>query len=456
MKRLAVALPALLALASCIDSAGPRPRPGERPDTIANDTTPPALRWYELQPRVMTQGQSDKLRITASIAGTPEVVQVITRSAQIINFERTSPGNYTARIAASDVFFGYRNGELRNSVGAITVVKPGFPSQQYTLVVPVRDNTVPAVDPQPLGGALQFTPHVVNIRYDSIFAGAPVPTAPIRSFYAQFGDEFQLIALIEQVESANERFLTVVRNQIRGIGMPLNNDGAAYGSSASLEAILDYPLDYTFDLAEAGNIHELSHRWMNYLRVTGLASARHHWPLSDLANGMMGWDPPQLAGPLKFPFDVLPQANGRYLLAFDDSTSTFNDLELYLMGLLPADSVQPHIVFQNQNQRAQIFNGSSLQGPVDSVTIARIIATEGNRVPAADVATRQFRLATIVLSRGRLLTRDEMAFFELMARRGELQTSVTYYNGSVRGTTLPFGPATGGRGTLITSVTPLN
>lgn len=455
MRRLAAALPALLALTSCIDSAGPRPRPGGGSDTIPDNTTPAALVWVELQPRVMTQGQTDTLRITAAVTGSPDVVQVITRSADIITFTRGTNGLYTAKIPPAAVFFGYHTGDLRNSVGAISVVKPGS-SSQYSLYVNVRDATVPSVNPQAVANGVQSTPHVLNIRYDSIFAGGPVPTAPIKTLYDNFGDDFQFIALIEAVQSPNERYITLVRNQVRGIGVPVLDNGRAYGSDALLEAIVDYPAEYAFDLAETGNIHELAHRWMNYLRVPALASARRHWPLSDLANGIMGWDPPAQDGPLAFPYSVVPQSNGTYLLVSNDSTRSFNDLELYLMGLLPSDSVRSHIVFLNQNQRVRIFPNGTLQGTVDNVTIDRIIATEGNRIPAASAAPRQFRLATIVLSRGGLLSRNEMAFFELMASRGELQQPVDYFTGQARGTTLPFAVATGGRGTLSTLLRPNN
>ncbi|HEX6558322.1 MAG TPA: hypothetical protein VF021_02650, partial [Longimicrobiales bacterium] len=213
-------------------------------------------------------------------------------------------------------------------------------------------------------------------------------------------------------------------------------------------------LDNFFDLAETSNIHDIAHRWMNYLRQSSIVSSRHHWPLSDLAYGMMGWDDPQSNTPVSFPYEVTAQADGTYHLKFIETARTFNDLELYLMGLIPSDSVRPHVVFQNQDQRAQLKDNGVLQGPVDSVTIARVLSTEGVRLPAAGVAPRQFKGATIVLSRGGLLSRDEMAFYELMAARGEQPSPVSYFTGFSRGITLPFSLATTGRATLTTSVRP--
>jgi hypothetical protein len=55
-----------------------------------------------------------------------------------------------------------------------------------------------------------------------------------------------------------------------------------------------------------------------------------------------------------------------------------------------------------------------------------------------------FRVATVVVSRGRLLTPREMAYCDRMARRGEETASLD------GGYTTPFSVNTGGRGILVT------
>jgi hypothetical protein len=84
--------------------------------------------------------------------------------------------------------------------------------------------------------------------------------------------------------------------------------------------------------------------------------------------------------------------------------------------------------------------------------MAAIIARDGVRKPAAADAPHSFQLATIVLSRGGVLTRDEMSFFEYMAARGEQHNATIFFNGFLRGTTLPFYAATQGRATLVTNL----
>jgi hypothetical protein len=126
-------------------------------------------------------------------------------------------------------------------------------------------------------------------------------------------------------------------------------------------------------------------------------------------------------------------------------------MELYLMGLLPPDSVRPHVVFADQNQQSQLRAGGILRGRVDTVRVAHVIATDGVRTPAAR-QSQEFRMATIVLTRGGILTRQEFDFFEYVAARGELRVPVVASNGITRGTTQPFFLATGGRATLSTRI----
>lgn len=104
-----------------------------------------------------------------------------------------------------------------------------------------------------------------------------------------------------------------------------------------------------------------------------------------------------------------------------ERATEFNDLELYLMGLVSADAVRPHFVFRDR--RLVVQANAVLPGPVGTVRIADIIAENGARSPSAASAQRSFRVATVVLSQGRLLTPDEMAFFTHMAARGESETS---------------------------------
>jgi len=143
---------------------------------------------------------------------------------------------------------------------------------------------------------------------------------------------------------------------------------------------------------------------------------------------------------------------GDYRLDSAAASRTYNDLELYLMGLAPASEVGEHFVFVNQDQG--LCSGCILHGPTAALSVADVIATHGPRSPAYPDAPRTFHLATIVVSMDRLLTAREMAFYDYFAGRGEATTPLPFTSGFESGTTLPFRVATGGRGTFVTALEP--
>jgi len=93
-----------------------------------------------------------------------------------------------------------------------------------------------------------------------------------------------------------------------------------------------------------------------------------------------------------------------------------------------------------------------LEGGVEQVRIEDIIAVDGPRVPAAGAAPTSFRVGTLVLSTGRLLSATEMAFFDHMARRGESEADLAVQTDAGRRQVKPFYPATGGRARLVTTL----
>ena len=153
-----------------------------------------------------------------------------------------------------------------------------------------------------------------------------------------------------------------------------------------------------------------------------------------------------------FPFDFVEQPDGTFLVQRAELSKQFNDLELYLMGLLPAEEVSGGRVFLNRDQFDQLRVGGVLEGPVETVTIEDIVAFQGPRVPAAGEARTGFHMASIVLSSDRLLSDDEMAFFDHMAARGEALTELPFTSGRASGITKPFFVATRGQGTLSTTI----
>ncbi|MEX2281348.1 MAG: hypothetical protein WEE89_02545 [Gemmatimonadota bacterium] len=161
----------------------------------------------------------------------------------------------------------------------------------------IKAAAIPAVTVQAINGTAQATDRVINLRNYSTSLGNVVAPALIREVYRLFFDDFDFIAMIDSRRTQRFRSFQGVRNTINGIGLLRYDLGPAYGSSSRLQGITSYPNDNQFDLAETSNIHELAHRWINFTRGTELESGSPHWPLSDVAYGLMGLqDPPSNQG----------------------------------------------------------------------------------------------------------------------------------------------------------------
>lgn len=368
---------------------------------------------------------------------------------------RVGDGLYRARLPVSAVIFNYQPGDLRNTAGFIEVFT-GAQVQQVPVSVNVRDPAIPTVQRLSLAPQVQATSHVVNIRYDSIFLDGEVPPSVIRTLYQFFPDHFDFISVLGQVQSPHPLFYLAVRNNIRGLGLQTFARAETYGTT-NLSGILHFPDDAFFDPAETSVLHELSHRWMQFSNQPGLRDRRPHFPISTLAIGITGFDgeDPVTGEPYVFRWQLTPEPNGAYRVTrMPDRPRTYNDLELYLMGLLPPDSVGTHVVFTNQNQLNELRHNGLLAGPTEVVEAETWIAREGARDPAYPNTQRSFRMATVVLSRGRLLTPQELSFYHALALRAESRDPLPAIRLTTRFTTLPFYLATGGRAELVTRLQP--
>ena len=418
-----------------------------RPDS----TTPQAnLLWYEITPRVIPLGLIDSVRVTIGVTGIPSEVRLslVTGSVPL---QRQANGTWTGRVAASNLVFNYRTGDLRNTSSFIDVVTETL-TEQTALTVNVKDNGILNVTPQTLSQNVQAASHVVNIRYDDLYLGDEVPPAVLQTFYQFFGDEYDFINVLEQVQSEKDPFYFATRNDVEGLGLQIFERANTYGSDAELDGIMHFPNDADFDPAETVVLHELSHRWMNFSNLQNVRTLRPHWPLSTLALGINGFANPVTGEREIFRWEITPQPNQTYTVRALPEPRAYNDFELYLLGLLPPDSVRPHYVFLNQNQRAELRPGGTLVGPTDTITVGEWVARDGVRSPAYSQAQRTFRMATIVLSRNGLLSRDELSFYNAVAMRAESETELPAIRATTRITTWPFFLATGGRARLISQL----
>jgi hypothetical protein len=431
-------------------------RGGANESATATTTVSPArvtLEWHTWQPRVLSASGSESATLIAR--RTSDVTSVVYEplSGPALTLRNAGNGIFQLTISSSSLLTGYPTGDLHRVIGYLDSFVGAARRERVNLAINVRDATVPDVTVTPISSTAQRSPHVLNLVFDSLFTnGSTAPFTAVRNALAIIGDNTEFIAVVQQVSSTNNRNFVGVRNTTQGIGITRFDNGAAMGSAAKLEGLINYPIDSYFDLGERAGIHELGHRWIDFLRHTSIAPGRPHWPISDMAIGIMGFSIPPSGQGGNFDFTMTPVGGGDYRLTTSTALPSFNNLELYLMGLAPASEVGSWVVFNNQSQLDQVRDGGILRGPTTTVNIDQLIASDGERVPAFGAAPTVFREVAVVLSTGRLLTAQEMAFFDHLAARGEARAPLHYVSGFASGTSNPFFVATKGRGQLITTL----
>ena len=405
--------------------------------------------WSFSQPRVITPTMTAPIIfVTNGPPGTTRVDLVPGDGGQTVSLVALGGTLFQASLPVNRAMHGYATGDLHSFVGFLDYYAGGTRTMRGNLFENVRDAGVPSVSVTSKAPDVQRSDHVVNIRYDTPILGGAIPADVPRRFYQLFGDDYDFLGVVEQADVYANRNYQGVKNSESGFGASTFDRTASVGSAGRLLGLIDFPIGDLFDLGEKAAVHEIGHRWLVYLPPPFSLAGQSHWPVSDLAYGIMGFS---LAGGEGGEFNYTMTPSGAdFVLHTQPPATHYNDLELYLMGLAPASEVGAHVVFQNQNQ--QLSDGAVLHGPVTSFTIDDLIAAVGARTPAFEQAPTSFSFGTIVLSAGRLLSPDEMAFFDFLAARGEATTPLHYTSGFAFGTTLPFALATNGRGHLSTVI----
>ena len=409
--------------------------------------------YYIDDPVVVQMGATTNVTLTLKTDGTVTTLAVDLEAGGILTATALATDTYRLVFTPEQALFNYSPSYNHNFVGYLRVYVGATLLGRYNLFINVSDAAVPSLLPLDLAPNVRAGIHVVNLLMPAAPLG--VDDADVTNLFYQFyPDTFDFINVVYAEGRFENRYHIGVSNAVQGIGVGIHDSTASYGSGGRLLGITHFPISTVFDGAEDGYQHELGHQWINFV-----LEGEPHWPISELAQGIMGFSIPGSGGEGgDFPYELAPNGDGSYTVHYNPDLRWdigFTDLDLYLMGLLPAAQVEPALVFTNQDQAAQLHEGGILQGPTYTVDANTIIASYGARVPAAGAAQRNFRVASIIVTRDRLLTPNELAFFDYMAARASLTQPVPYSSGFVQGTARPFFLTTRGLGTLDSYMLPV-
>ena len=303
-------------------------------------------------------------------------------------------GTHGDRVAGDHVFtldsLGVPTGE--EGIGAVPVayldVVPEDPRDTpggYYVKTAFRSldpDRIPVPTIQILDEGVRATSHVVAYTHPRAGNITEEELAALsRSYYGWYPDDRDFLLVIHQGTFGNTSLGGAyhVRNDVGGLDLR-GFHRPEYGSAGTLDmvvqiwsGVLNTP--GPVDGKNCPLIHELTHRWAAFVDLIG--SNDLHWrpTVTRTDSG----------------FNVV----GRCVL---------NDIELYLAGLLPADSVASPL-------------------STDGVTLDQIVARHGWRSPPFETSQKDFTLGMIALHR-RPLTDVEIAFFHRVSQMLEADNDV--------------------------------
>jgi hypothetical protein len=406
------------------------------------------VEYFTRLPRVVDAAHPTATRVLLLQPDDEIAVTFIPNSGGPISLLPIGNNVFTMEIPATTSLSGYIPGTLHNFIGRLDYRGPqGNQIKLVNFTVAVRDATMPDVAITPLGTDAQRSAHVLNLRADTASIN-PWPEVVANALTRLGGDRFDFVAVIATVSTTTNRSYSGVRNDIRGIGTQVFDNSAAWGGRGRLRGVISFPIDDFFDGAEAGFIHEVGHSWINFATDAVLRPGVPHWPASTMASGVMGFSIGGSNVGGQFPWSLTPLGNGTVRINRVPFSDHFTPLDLYLMGLLPADSVPTMYVLPLSANPGTFVDG--MTSAAVTYTILDYITGQGTRVPTSTTSSRQFAVAVVVLSYGRLLTPAEMAFYDAASARAETTTSLRSSSGLVVVDASGFFLATGGRATLTT------
>ncbi len=243
------------------------------------------------------------------------------------------------------------------------------------------------------------------------------PAEITSKLYQYFEDDFDMIMFItnEQTLPQTLSYYGVnmpIANSVKGIGRSIFSYSSYYGSEGKLFSLMYLP--YLDAIKYGPTLHEFCHCWANYAIPTAVSG---HW-------GICGGNTKGQLGGFKqstLETNVDGQANKYSVESFGVNANggngvPYNEMELYLMGMLPLESVQEFDAFPEVP--TETYNYDENTGRITFVSDTRIHYTQakileelGKREPDYTTSQKAFKALFVVLSCDPL-TADEWSAYE--------------------------------------------
>ena len=263
--------------------------------------------------------------------------------------------------------------------------------------------------------------------------------ALFQDIYKKFPDKYDFIFLVlnEPSKPSTPSYygkLIGVSNDIEGLGLNAYDNSAEYGSSGKLKAVMQLTaIDY---LKFGPALHELAHNWANFGIITHSVDA----PGSNLTSyeylghwGFTGGSTKGQLGGFK-QSSLIEHGNNLYTVepfgrfANGGNGIPYNELELYLMGMIPISSVSNFDMFTDITSWTTSLTAYDFTASTRTTYTPQSLEDHlGQRVPSSGNSQKDFKLLVVVLTDAPL-TDDEWnkvdATAEWFSKKGDDGTSL--------------------------------
>ena len=249
--------------------------------------------------------------------------------------------------------------------------------------------------------------------YDRNDAGGEFNAEPraviAREFFRNHPDNYDMLVVFTGFPIATGdaiAFHHAVRNGVQGIGRPVFDNTALYGSGGKLQGYIDMAhlgqyqtdtLGNRFDFTIQVFAHEFMHQFgafVRYKKADGTLSEdllgrdKAHW------NYLLNSDASLMYGSRW-------RDNGDGTFTAVAVNEIYSELDLYLMGMLGAEEVAPFFVIEAPGEdKTQLSKlNAQISGVRRDVRIDDVIAAEGARSPGVGDAQKDFRFAFVYIVR---------------------------------------------------------
>ena len=246
------------------------------------------------------------------------------------------------------------------------------------------------------------------------FSNSEKRKAITNDIYKKFPDKYDFIFFVLNEPGIPESMnyygkLIGVSNNIEGTGQSIYDYSSDYGSEGKLKSIMQLSgLEF---LRSGPALHELAHNWANfgiethYINSSGndisSFNYRPHW-------GFTGGSTKGQLGGFK-QSSLIENGGNSYTVdsfggfANGGNSVPFNELELYLMGMIPSSSVSEFDVFTDINSFSSSgsdFNfTANTRTTYDGKSIEDLL---GKRVPNSNNSQKNFKLLIVVITKNPL------------------------------------------------------